>query len=380
MPQKYTEELKRQAVIHFENTSSVDATCLKYSIARSTLYRWIKDYSNIGTEQESFTLADFETLKRKLTRANHLLQIIRLSNIIEQVDLQTKLTILTKIYEQNEEFSVREICEALNVARGTFYNHIFRKVDRTRFLEEQRMLALQIQQIFDDSDQRYGAQKIAAVLSENGIKVGKRRVKTLMNELGLKSIREGAKSSYQKHQERLKKNLLARNFTASRINEKWVSDITYFKVKNYSLFLCVIIDLFSRKVVGYKVSHKSSTNLVTSTFRQAFQSRGCPENLTFHSDRGCQYTSETFRTLLKSCSVNQSFSHTGRPIDNAVAETFFATFKREEAYRRFYNSEKDFKKAVDDYMRFYNEERPHQTLAYKSPNRFEELYGRKNDK
>ena len=120
MPQKYTEEFKRQAVIHFENTSSVEATCLKYNIARSTLYRWIKDYSNIGTEQESFTLADFETLKRKLTRANHLLQIIRLSNIIEQVDLQTKLPILTKIYEQNEEFSVREICEALNVARGTF--------------------------------------------------------------------------------------------------------------------------------------------------------------------------------------------------------------------------------------------------------------------
>ena len=146
-----------------------------------------------------------------------------------------------------------------------------------------------------------------------------------------------------------KQNLLAREFTADHPDQIWVSDITYFKVKNYSLFLCVIIDLFSRKVVGYKVSHKSSTNLVTSTFRQAFQSRGCPENLTFHSDRGCQYTSETFRTLLKSCSVNQSFSHTGRPIDNAVAETFFATFKREEAYRRFYNSEKDFKKAVTDH-------------------------------
>ena len=99
-------------------------------------------------------------------------------------------------------------------------------------------------------------------------------------------------------------------------------------------------------------------------------------DLTFHSDRGGQYISDTFMELLRSCGVRQSFSNSGRPYDNAVAETFFSTFKKEEAYRRDYSSEADFRKSVDEYIRFYNEVRPHQTLAYKSPARFEELYGK----
>ena len=128
-------------------------------------------------------------------------------------------------------------------------------------------------------------------------------------------------------------------------------------------------------VVGYRVSRKCSTHLVTSTFKDAFCSRGNPEGLTFHSDRGGQYTSDTFFDLLQRYGVKQSFSRSGRPCDNAVAETFFSTFKREEAYRRDYSSEADFRKSVAEYIFFYNEQRPHQTLAYKSPVRFEELYG-----
>ena len=126
----------------------------------------------------------------------------------------------------------------------------------------------------------------------------------------------------------------------------------------------------------YRVSRKSSTHLVTSTFRAAFQNRGSPQGLTFHSDRGGQYISNTFCLLLQQRGVSQSFSNSGRPYDNAVVETFFATFKKEEAYRRDYSSEADFRKSVDDYIRFYNDVRPHQTLAYKSPVRFEDLYGK----
>lgn len=142
------------------------------------------------------------------------------------------------------------------------------------------------------------------------------------------------------------------------------------------MYLCVIIDLFSRRVVGCRVSKKSSTHLVTATFKKAFEDRGRPADLTFHSDRGGQYISDTFMELLRSCGVRQSFSNSGRPYDNAVAETFFSTFKKEEAYRRDYTSEADFRKSVDEYICFYNEVRPHQTLAYKPPARFEKLYGK----
>ncbi len=302
------------------------------------------------------------------------MQIIRRSGIIDGVSLQQRLAIPARLHEQFEQYSVHELCEALNVSRGTFYNHIFRKVSRSKYLKEQQALLLQVKQIFDDSKQRYGAEKIRVTLATNGIRVGKERIRKIMNELGLVSIRENAKSNYKKCQQYQKRNLLNQEFKAMRQNEIWASDITYFKIKDYAVYLCIIIDLFSRRVVGYRNSRKSSTHLVTATFRQAYEDRGHPSELTFHSDRGGQYISETFMSLLRSCSVRQSFSNSGRPYDNAVAETFFATFKKEEAYRRDYSSEADFRKNVDEYIRFYNEIRPNQTLAYKSPARFEELY------
>ena len=138
-----------------------------------------------------------------------------------------------------------------------------------------------------------------------------------------------------------------------------MSDITYFKIKNAWVYLCAIIDLFSRKVVGYRVSHAASTRLVTATFRNAYEERSNPKNLTFHSDRGGQYISAAFSKLLQQYNVKQSFSASGTPLDNAVAETFFATFKKEETYRREYTSERHFRKSVDEYIRFYNEVRPH---------------------
>lgn len=374
MPKQHSEELKKQVVLSYQSGITIPNLSQRFQISQSTFYRWIKEY--LPTDRGE-NLVNPNMLQRQYERLEHILQIIRLSGLIDQASRQKRLEILARLHEQFEQYSVHELCEALNVSRGTFYNHIFRKADRTKYLEEQQALMLQVQQVFDDSKQRYGAEKIRAVLAENGIKAGKKRIRAIMQELGLVSILENAKRNYKKRQEYQKRNLLNQNFSAQQINEVWVSDITYFKIKDYALYLCVIIDLFSRRVVGYRVSKKSSTHLVTATFKAAFQERGTPTGLTFHSDRGEQYISDTFQELLQRYGVAQSFSNTGRPYDNAVAETFFATFKKEEAYRRDYFSEADFRKSVDTYIQFYNEVRPHQTLAYKSPARFEELYGKR---
>lgn len=373
MPKKYPLEFKRQLVDLCRNGVPMSDVGKKFNVAISTLYRWLKEY---GPSAESYTAAEYSTLQRQNARLNHLLEIIALSQIIDGTPLRRRLEILAKLHEQFEQYSVHELCEALNVSRGTFYNHIFRRADRTAYFQAQQALMLQVRQIFEDSKQRYGAKRIRAVLAESGIRVSEKRIRAIMLELGLESIRQNAKQNFRKRQAYKKQNLLQRNFAASRINEIWVSDITYFKVKDQSVFLCVIIDLFSRRVVNYRVSQKQSTHLVTSTFKAAFQDRGDPSELTFHSDRGGQYTSETFQKLLMRHGVTQSFSNSGRPMDNAVSETFFATFKKEEAYRRDYSSLADFRKSVDEYIRFYNEVRPHQTLAYKAPARFEELYGK----
>ena len=372
MPKQYPEEFRKQVTAICATGVPLVAISEKYHISLNTLYRWRKEYQQAD---DSGTIKDYSILSRQHERQSHILQIIRLSNIIDDVPRRKRLEILARLHEQFEQYSVHELCEALNISRGTFYNHIFRKADRAEYLQRQQELMLQVQRIFDDSQQRFGAEKIRVVLAENGIRVGKKRIRQIMQELDLISIRENAKSNYRSRQEYLKRNLVNQEFRVTRPNEIWASDITYFKIKGYAVYLCVIIDLFSRKVVGYRVSRKCSTHLVTATFKDAFRVRGNPTGLTFHSDRGGQYISDTFYKLLQQGGVKQSFSRSGRPCDNAVAETFFASFKREEAYRRDYSSEADFRKSVDEYVRFYNEQRPHQTLAYKSPVRFEELYG-----
>ena len=370
MPKRYSEEYKRKIIQNYQNGVPIQEVCRVNNIAISTIYRWLKDY------EDEIPIPNYATLLRKKEHLEHVLEVIRLSSLIDEVPLRKRLDILETLHTQHAEYNVHELCEALNVARGTFYNHIFRRADRSKYEEEQSQLMLQVKQIFDESQQRFGAEKMRIILAENGIHVGKKRIRGIVQELDLESIRENAKKDYKKRQEYQRKNLLAQNFTASRQNEIWVSDITYFKVKDYSIYLCVIIDLFSRKIVGYRVSRKCSVQLVSSTFKKAFQNREKPSNLTFHSDRGGQYISGAFCALLRKCGVKQSFSKSGRPHDNAVAEAFFSTFKREEAYRHEYSSETDFRKSVEAYVNFYNHVRPHQTLAYKPPARFEELYGK----
>ncbi len=204
MPKQYLPEFRQQIVLSIQNGQAIAEISQRYQVAQSTLYRWMKD----AAPEAEFSTADYTTLQRKNQRLDHILQIIRLSAIIEEVPLQKRLEILAQLHEQFEQFSVHELCEALNVSRGTFYNHIFRKVDRTKHMEEQQALMLQVKQIFDDSKQRYGAEKIRVTLAENGIRVGKERIRKIMNELGLVGIRENAKSNYKKRQQYQKRNLL----------------------------------------------------------------------------------------------------------------------------------------------------------------------------
>lgn len=200
-------------------------------------------------------------------------------------------------------------------------------------------------------------------------------VRELMQEMGLQSITQYSKRDYQKGKRLARKqNVLQRQFQADEPNRVWVSDVTCFKINDKYLYVCVILDLFSRKVVAYRVSPKNSTYLITSTFRQAYQNRNAPQSLMFHSDQGAQYTSKTFRKLLHMNKIVQSFSAPGQPHDNAVMESFFSFMKREEIYRTQYKSEQQFAKSIDNYIEFYNTQRLHSTLNYKTPDQFEAIY------
>ena len=174
-----------------------------------------------------------------------------------------------------------------------------------------------------------------------------------------------------------KTNLLRRRFYAEASNRIWVSDVTHLKTKGRRYYLCVILDLFSRKVVAYKITTHNSTQLITSTFKMAYKTRNPGENLIFHSDQGSQYTARAFRQLLKKLKITQSFSNAGTPHDNAVMESFFSIFKKEEFYRSKYRSEKELRNKVEEYILFYNQKRPHTTLNYKTPEQYEDEFFQK---
>lgn len=225
----------------------------------------------------------------------------------------------------------------------------------------------------------FGARRIRIKLREKGYVTSEKRINRLMKELGLNAA--GPKPMLNSANDRQYKyypNKLKGKFLTDAPNKIWVSDITYIKIEGCFVYLCVVIDLYSRKVIAHKVSKNIDTDLVKRTFLTAFESRGYPEGVTFHSDQGTQYTSFAFRTLLRSKGVTLSYSRPGTPHDNAVAESFFASIKKEVFRKYFYTTKKDVVKAVEEYVEFYNDYRPHQRLGYLTPNKVEDEYYSQN--
>ena len=168
MPKKYSEEYKQKIMQDYQNGVPIQEIDRINNVAISTIYRWLKNY------EDEIPAHRYATLLHKKEHLEHVLEVIRLSSLIDEVPLRKRLDILETLHTQHEEYNAHELCEALNVARGTFYNHIFRRADRSKYEEEQSQLMLQVQQIFDESQQRFGAEKIRIILAENGIHVGKR--------------------------------------------------------------------------------------------------------------------------------------------------------------------------------------------------------------
>ena len=370
---RWSTKEKQSLVARYQAGESVAEICADTGVARSTFYTWIKPYTTTTTDSGYVvSQQEFIKMKQRIQKLEQKVEILQKVGCTASAPLQEKLQELAKLYGQ---YSVHALCEALCVSRGTFYNHIFRRKEVTAYDKRKSEMRKHIKAVFDESHQRFGANKIAAVLSTQGISTSSKYVRELMQEMGLQSITRYSKRDYQKGKRLAKKqNVLQRQFKADEPNRVWGSDVTCFKINDKYLYICVILDLFSRKVVAYRVSPKNSTYLITSTFRQAYQNRNAPQSLMFHSDQGAQYTSKTFCKLLRMNKVVQSFSAPGQPHDNAVMESFFSFMKREEIYRTHYKSEQQFAKSVDNYIEFYNTQRPHSTLNYKTPDQFEAIY------
>ena len=278
--------VKKQTVIsRYKSGEPISHIVQDTGIPRSTVYNWLKLAKATETSRKEPTLQNLRLLENKVKRLEGIIEILKAADCSPKDPLKVKLDALEKLHEQHT-YSVHMICEALEVPRGTFYNHILRnKRENTSYVEHRAKLREVIQRIYDESNQIFGYKKIFAIMKEQGHHTSPEMVQNLMREMGLKSIRQGAKSTYKKEQRKFN-NHVNQQFTVTRPDEVWVSDVTYFRFDDKKFYICAVIDLFARKVIAYRIGKSNSTQLVKATFRAAYENRCPSQSLVFHTDRG----------------------------------------------------------------------------------------------
>jgi putative transposase len=268
------------------------------------------------------------------------------------------------------------MCEVLEVSRSGYYAWL-RRPPATRTQENQQ-LKEQIKQIHQKSRNSYGAPRIHAALQHKGFEVGRHRVARLMQQQGIcvRPRRRFKSTTDSNHSFPIAENVLNRNFITQQPDSAWVADITYVPTTQGWLYLAVVIDLFSRRVVGWSMAEHMRVELVLNALEAALGHRvPADSGLLFHSDRGSQYASGDYRAALQAAGIGCSMSRKGNCWDNAVAESFFGTLKTELISSREFVTREEAKTTIVEWIEvFYNRERLHSTLNYLSPVQFEEQY------
>ena len=281
--------------------------------------------------------------------------------------------------DQRRFHRVEMMAGVLEVSRSGYFQWRHRQV--TNREKSNKKLRNKIKQIQKKAKWRYGSPRVTQQLRKRGIKVGENRVARIMRAEGLnrrrrKKFRVTTKSA---HKHAPAPNLLDRQFSVATANRVWISDLTYLATAEGWLYLCVILDLYSRRVVGWSMSESLATDMVLRAFWMAVNSRRPPEGLIFHSDRGVQYASGSFRRALVSCRMRQSMSRRGDCWDNACAESFFGSLKSELIEDMIFPTRREAKSAIFEYIEaFYNRQRLHSTLGYCSPAEYEEESARES--
>jgi putative transposase len=265
------------------------------------------------------------------------------------------------------------LCGALGVSRGGFYAWLTRpRSERSRNDEE---LGAKVRRSFLASDRTYGARRVWHDMLAEGVSCGLHRIERLMHQQALRARpkrRRLPPDTGERSTNAISSNVLDRTFQAPCANRKWVADFTYIWTAEGWLYVAAVVDLFSRRVVGWSMSAAMTAQMVTDALIMAIWRRGKPDALLHHSDRGSQYTSEQFQRLMVDHGVTCSMSRAGNCWDNAAMESFFASLKKERTARKTYRTRDEAKADVFDYIEcFYNVKRRHSTIGYMSPVEFE---------
>jgi putative transposase len=259
----------------------------------------------------------------------------------------------------------------MQVGKSAYYDWLTRpaKIISAQELHLHRRMKV----LFERSRDSLGSREMAKKLREEGFEIGRYRARKLMNKLGLKVRQRVAYkvTTKRKHSDSVADNLLNQNFNPVGPNEVWAGDVTYLKTAEGWMYLAIVMDLFSRRIVGWHIDKRMTTDLVSKALIRAYNLRQPPKGLVFHSDRGSQYTSKRYRKLLASYGIRASMGDVGACWDNAVVERFFGSLKHDWIFKIHQPTREHMKKDVAAYMRYYNLERLHSSNGDLSPINYE---------
>ena len=274
--------------------------------------------------------------------------------------------------EHSGMYPVKKMADVLKVSRSRYYAWL-KKPWSTRTQCDSELLGI-IKTIHEEKRKTYGSPRMHDEIKKKGQKCSRKRVARIMreNDIYARKKKRFKVTTDSSHQLPIAPNVLNREFSVTSPNMVWVSDITYIDTKEGWLYLCIILDLCSRKAVGWSMVSRMEATLVTSALSMAVLHRTPPKELIFHSDRGGQYASKAFRKKLDEYFMIQSMSRKGNCWDNACAESFFSTLKNEEVFCQSYKTRNDARTRIFEYIAvFYNRQRSHSFLDYLSPEEFE---------
>ena len=257
------------------------------------------------------------------------------------------------IYRHKEKYSISEMCRFFKVSRSGYYDYVKRMDIPARDLP----LAEKIRECQNECGKTYGYRRVHIWLERNGIYRNPKTVLRVMQKYGLLSVIRRKK--YRNYGDYLHRypNLLNRDFSAERPNQKWVTDISYIHTKQGVLYLSIIRDLYDNSIVAYRTGTEQNVNLVLSTIKEAKRKEKVTAELQLHSDQGFQYTSQAYFKLTQSYGITPSMSRRGNPYDNALAENFFSILKTECIYRVKLQTYEEARLLIDEYIHFYNNQR-----------------------
>jgi putative transposase len=374
----YSAEFKQEAVRLMQTSGKPIAhVARELGISDTSLHQWRKELAAHGTE--AFPGSGHQTAKARgaaspETRTrSHTAGAGHFKKSLDGLFKNVK-EIYAFIAAHQQEYPVKTMCRVLSVSQSGFY--AWRKRQPSQRQVENAWLTEQIRQAFERGRQVYGSPRIHAELRGQGISCGKHRVVRLMRQAGLQAIHKRRRrlvTTDSRHSDPIAPNLLGRDFTASAPNQKWLTDLTAVWTAQGWLYLAVVLDVYSRLVVGWAMASHREESLVEAALWMALGRRQPIEKLLHHTDRGSQYTSLAYQSVLAQFRMQVSMSGKGDCYDNAMLESFFASLKTECVHRYTYQSHAEAQSSIFEWIEvFYNRQRRHSSLKYLSPAAYEQ--------